>query len=233
MGTSDDYQAGPLAASFDSAAPTYDASRAQLVPCFGQFYGSAVGLLDFPPDSAPRILDLGAGTGLLSAWVLGRFPQARLTLVDLAGAMLEKAGQRLAAAHHPPTLRAADYSEAPLGGPYEAVVSALSIHHLDDARKRRLFAATRQALAEGGLFVNAEQVAGPTERLERMYVEAWLADARQAGASPQALEGARERMALDRHVPVETQMQWLREAGFREVDLWFKQGRFAVYWGRK
>jgi tRNA (cmo5U34)-methyltransferase len=222
-----------LAASFGASAAVYDAFRSRLIPCYQQFYGSAVELLPFPASAEPRILDLGAGTGLMSAWVLERYPNARLTLLDLSPEMLEQARQRLAGARHAPEFRKGDYSEASLGGPFEAVVSALSIHHLDDARKQRLFAAIHRALLPGGVFVNAEQVAGPTESMERFYVERWLSAARAAGLEEKEVDAAKQRMALDKHVTAELQMGWLKDAGFEEVDLWFKYGRMAVYSGRK
>ncbi|WKL01736.1 hypothetical protein Q0F98_35615 [Paenibacillus amylolyticus] len=50
---------------FDKVAQDYDVQRKQLIPCFDDFYGIALDLMESPLDS-PRILDLGAGTGLLS-----------------------------------------------------------------------------------------------------------------------------------------------------------------------
>jgi len=50
-------------------------------------------------------------------------------------------------------------------GPWDAIVSALAIHHLEDDGKRDLFARAHDALGDGGVFVNAEQVSGPTALL--------------------------------------------------------------------
>lgn len=80
---------------FDRTAAAYDAARARLIPPYERFYGTAVELLPFDPAAEIRVLDLGAGTGLLSAFVRERFPNARLTLVDVAESMLERARQRL------------------------------------------------------------------------------------------------------------------------------------------
>jgi tRNA (cmo5U34)-methyltransferase len=122
---------------------------------------------------------------------------------------------------------------APLGGPFDAVVSALSIHHCDDAAKRDLFRRCHAALVPDGVFVNAEQVAGPTPALEAAYDRAWLAAARRAGATDAEIAGARTRMAEDRCATLAAQLDWLAGAGFADVDCWFKDGRFAVYAGRK
>jgi hypothetical protein len=63
------------------------------------------------------------------------------------------------------------------------VVTALAVHHLDDAGKRSLYRRVADTLAPGGVFVNAEQVAGPTPELDRRYHEFWLARVAASTAS--------------------------------------------------
>lgn len=233
MSTAGFDRASVIAAKFDSTSATYDAARARLVPCFMRFYQTAVSLLPFKRDASIDVLDLGAGTGLLAAWIVEAFPQAKMTLVDVAAAMLDRAKTRLASVPHAPKIIVADYANMPLGGPFDAVVSALSIHHCDDAAKRALFAAIFSALRPGGVFVNAEQVAGPTPALDAEYDRAWHADIRAAGASEEEIAAAEMRMREDRCASLGTQLAWLRDTGFAEVDCRFKDGRFAVYAGRR
>jgi tRNA (cmo5U34)-methyltransferase len=230
---SQNYQSHNVAASFSRSASTYDAARRKLVPCFDKFYGWAVRLLPFAGEDRIRVLDLGAGTGLLAAWVVDSFPNARLRLVDISEPMLAHARERFAGLAAPPAIEVLDYAHHPLGGPYDAIVSALSIHHLSDDLKRDLFARILAALAPGGVFVNAEQVRGPTAALEAAYRQAWLDDARALGATEEEIDAALTRMREDRCASVETQLQWLRDLRFEDPDCWFKEGRFAVYSARK
>lgn len=218
--------------AFGATAGDYDAARRQLIPGFEDFYDTAVAALPFAADAAPTIADLGAGTGILSARIADAFPNARLILIDLADEMLAIARQRLSG-RSAVAFRTGDYAAAALPEDCDAVVSALSIHHLADAAKRRLFQRVFTALKPGGVFVNAEQVVGPTPALERFYDARWLAQVRAAGVTPEALAAARERMREDRPATLAAQMGWLAEAGFIEVDCFYKNGRFAVYAGRK
>ena len=70
--------------AFGLTAREYDRARRQLVPCFDDFYRTAVELLPFPRQQAITVLDLGAGTGLLAGFIANAFPAARLTLLDIA-----------------------------------------------------------------------------------------------------------------------------------------------------
>lgn len=220
------------AAIFDTQADAYDAARRRLIPPFDAFYGTALAAV---PAKAKTVLDLGAGTGLLSRMVRAARPAAHLTLLDGAPAMLDQARAELGDDASRTAYVTADLTDPLPGGPasFCAVVSALAIHHLDDAGKRDLFARAYAQLKPGGVFVNAEQVAGPTPRLDALY-RAWHeSSARAAGSDDAEWEAAEERMRFDRCATVEDQLVWLREAGFEDVDCRFQDHRFAVLVARK
>ena len=78
-------------------ASEYDLSRRRLIPCYDLFYSTAAELAARSIKvSSPAILDLGAGTGLLSEFVLNKIGPASLHLLDESPEMLAKAQQRLA-----------------------------------------------------------------------------------------------------------------------------------------
>jgi len=223
--------AGPL---FDRSAAIFDRTRRQLIPCFDAFYGAVPPLVERAPDAELSVLDLGAGTGLLSQQLAHAFPRARFLLVDVAEQMLEVARQRFA---DEPEGRfrfaLGDIAVFALPPRQDVVVSALAIHHLDHDAKRDLFARVHAALVPGGVFANAEQVLAPTPDEERAEHEAWIAQVRAAGISAGDLAAALERMTADRLATLDEQIAWLRDAGFADVRCTFREGRFAVYTGRR
>ena len=216
-------------AVFDITAPTYDADRAKLIPCFDAFYRRSIDLI---AHDAKNILDLGAGTGLLSQFVRHWYPNAHIVLADLSEAMLAHARTRFAGDSNV-TFEVTDYTTAPINGTYDSIVSALSIHHIDHAAKRALFAKIFRALRPGGTFVNAEQVAGPTPALDAVYKSLWLQQVREAGATPDQIADSLYRQQDDRCASVEDQLQWMREVGFTDADCLFKDNRFAVLAGTR
>jgi tRNA (cmo5U34)-methyltransferase len=217
---------------FDRDADRYDATRRGLVPCFEAFYGAALDLIDdWRGEQTLRVLDLGAGTGLFSALLLARHADAQIHVLDASDGMLERARHRFEA-NPAISIERGDMESARLGGPWTLVISALAIHHLDDEAKKALFGRIRSALVTGGLFVNAEQVLGPDPASEARNARVWLTQVRALGVSENEIAAAQERMAHDRCAPVENQLQWMREAGFRNVDCSFKVWRFAVMSGQ-
>jgi tRNA (cmo5U34)-methyltransferase len=214
----------------DEQAAGYEAQRRRLVPPYDAFYGTALEALALAGRPLRRVLDLGAGTGLLARQVADRLPGAELTLLDGAPAMLTQAravlGDRA-------TYVVADLADPLPAGPWDAVVSALAIHHLDDEGKRALSARIHAALAPGGLFVNAEQVGAPTAWLQDRYAAWHERRAREAGTTDAEWAGAQERMRFDRYATVERQLTWLRDAGFADADCLLKDHGFAVLVARR
>jgi tRNA (cmo5U34)-methyltransferase len=219
--------------AFDLAAEDYDRTRRKLVPGFDDFYRAAIDLIPFPHEQEIKVLDLGAGTGLLAAFIAYSFPNARITMVDISNEMLERARARFEMGGARFRFEVSDYGVAPIQEKYDAVVSALSIHHLPDAQKRSLFRMIYGALNPGGAFVNAEQVRGATAAQENLHQTRWLTRVRELGVDERDLAAAQNRMKFDRAARLDEQLEWLADAGFRDIDCGYRNLIFAVYAGLK
>lgn len=223
--------------AFDGAAGSYDWKLRRFIPDFEEFYGAVLEFVPFEEDAAVRGLDLGAGTGVLSEMVADRFPYAALTLVDFSEKMLDVARQRFTGRGDRFRFIVADYVEKPFPEQYDLVVSALSIHHLGDEAKQRVFHKVHDSLAPGGFFVCADQTLGATPEIEARYQEDWVRRVRETGIEEPALDRFVEKTEESRshtsEAPLMVQISWLAEAGFEAVDCFYKRGRFAVYGGRK
>ena len=217
---------------FNNHAANYDALRRKLVPHFDDFYGMALEQIPYPHDAAIRILDLGAGTGLLSSLAAELFPNARFTLADISSEMLAKARERFAGSDQFEYLLI-DLEHEPLTGSYEVAFSSLALHHLEHNLLAEVFRKAYAVLVPGGVFINADQTLGTSKTNEAKYQAHWTADVIAQGTGETDLAEAVERLKVDKTATLVDQMTWLREAGFEDVDCWYKHYRMAVYSGRK
>ena len=213
-------------------AAEYDISRRRLIPCYDMFYGTAVELaLRTVKEKNPSILDIGAGTGLLSEHVLKNFPNAALTLLDESSEMLSKAQVRLE--KYKPKVVVQAMTDPLPSGKFHAVISSLAIHHLADEDKKDLFKRIFDILEPGGVFINGEQILGATPWQQTLYEDTHLDGARALGSSDDEIQAAIERMSYDKCYPLQEQVLWLKDIGFEHADAFFHWFRFAVYAGWK
>lgn len=216
---------------FNAVAREYDKQRRLFIPCFDDFYGVAVENID-PPTETPLILDIGAGTGLFSCMVLERFPKARIELVDISAGMLDIARRRLSG-YDSVTFTEADITEFEPTGQYDIIISSLAIHHLTDADKQSLYTKIFSSLKTGGEFVHAEQVLAVNDELAERYHNSWLEKIRATTLTEKEIAQGLERVKLDIRTPLAVQLEWLQEAGFRNVDCVYKYYDFTVFKAEK
>lgn len=216
---------------FNDNASDYDSQRRKLIPCFDDFYSIAVSITE-TDNVNPDILDIGAGTGLLSSFILGKIPGANMTLIDISEKMIDVAKRRFKDKQNV-TYIIADYTKYQFNKKYDIVVSSLSIHHLTDKEKKQLYANIYSILNPNGVFVNADQVLGSTTFIETLYKKDWYFKVVNSGLSEEEIAAAYERTKLDKMATLEDQLTWLKEIGFLDVDCIYKYYNFAVLFGRK
>jgi tRNA (cmo5U34)-methyltransferase len=216
---------------FNEVSQSYDQQRKKLIPCFDDFYMVAVALADLNNDT-PTVLDLGAGTGLFSSFILDKYPNAQLTLIDLSEGMLEIAKARFQ--QYPNvTYVVADYTKYEYNQRFDLVISSLSIHHLIDEEKRELYEKVYSVMNNNSLFINADQILGRTVYLDSLYKSEWKNKVENSGLNPDEISSAYERTKLDRMTTLDKQLHWLKEIGFVDVDCVYKYYNFVVLFARK
>ncbi|OAB40222.1 class I SAM-dependent methyltransferase [Paenibacillus antarcticus] len=217
---------------FDAVAQSYDLQRRQLIPCFDDFYSTARDWVNIDKKS-PRILDIGTGTGLFAAYVQQKYPEAQLTLIDISEEMLKGARMRFGEDPNVQYISGDFATYAFDGQQYDIVISSLAIHHLAHEDKSRLFHKIYTRLTEGGIFVNADQIAGTSAYFDNLYKEQWEHTINQSGLPNEVIASAIERRKLDRNATFEDQLKWLSDAGFAEAECIYKYNEFGVFFAQK
>ncbi len=217
-----------IESKFNKYASNYDKSRKQLIPCFTEFYGTVIKIIPFSHSESISILDIGAGTGLLTELIAKKFSNAQITLIDISAEMLSIAQERLKQ-YKDISFQVGDYSKSLPVQKHKLIISSLSIHHLCDNDKKKLFERIKNCLEPNGIFINADQILGESNEIEKIYQRNWLEEVTHNGVTDKALAEALDRMKEDKMAPLSKQLKWLEQCGFSEVNCWYKNYRFAVY----
>jgi len=185
---------------------------------------------------ARSLLDVGCGAGNYSLKVLERLPSLDVTLLDLSQPMLERAHQRVSTATSGRVRTVqADIREAELGeAQYDVIVASAVLHHLRTNEEwRAVFARLHRALRPGGTLWIYDLVQHALPEIERAM---WARYGRY-------LTGMKDQSYRD-HVfayvehedtprPLSYQLELMRAAGFRDLDVLHKNVSFAAFGARK
>jgi tRNA (cmo5U34)-methyltransferase len=177
-------------------------------------------LLELIPSTTRRILDLGSGDGRLLALAKLNHGRAEAVAVDFSPVMLEAVAARFAGDRSVIIVPHNLDEPLPWLGKFDAVISSFAIHHLIHPRKRALYAEIFGVLTSGGVFCNLEHVASPTPRIHEQFLQ-------RLGVSPHTEDPSNKLLDL------ETQLGWLREIGFTEVECYWKWRELALLAGQR
>lgn len=176
-------------------------------------------LLEALPTTVHRVMDVGCGDGRLIALVIDAHSEVEAAIgVDNSPPMIAAARERFA---HDPRVAIDHHDLAaslPARDPFDAVVSGFAIHHLTHERKQSLFSELHRSLRPGGVFANLEVVQCASPTLQAEFHER----IGRPGGDPE-----------DVLAEVEPQLEWMRAAGFHDVDCQWRWRGFALLVGRR
>jgi tRNA (cmo5U34)-methyltransferase len=215
------------------AADDYDRTIRRFIPNYERMIATIVHWLDGHVPDGGLVVDLGAGTGGLSAAILDALPDVRVQLVDVDPNMLEVAAVRCSAHDGRYGLRHARFEDQLPR--CHAVVAMLALHHVPTHdEKRELYRAILDALEPGGLLVVGDLLVYPDgpERL-RMIRDAYAHMANH-GISAEEADGHFAQWAEeDFYVSLPDELALIGSAGFPRPECFWRDGGLTVYGGFK
>jgi len=204
------------------AVREYDRRIRTFIPNYAEMLDEVASVLD---ASTTTIVDLGVGTGALSARCLRHAQAARVIGIDADTEMLPLARRRLG---RRAILQEGNFLRVAVPRT-DAVVASLALHHVRTrSAKARLYARIRAALRRGGVLVSGD--CHPSENRHRGLAqrELWLQHLRMTYSSAEAEKLLRDWSHEDTYVPLRTEVALLEQAGFTTVDVAWRRGAFAV-----
>jgi len=204
-------------AFYDSISKKYTESIKRCVPQYNEMLYS---LFDYlKPDFQPKeILELGCGTGNLTQLIILKYPNAKVTAIDISEECINECKSRIPSQNI--EYLKSDFKELHLPkNKFDLVVSSISIHHIDNKAKEELFRKLFIAQTSNGIFSFCDQFRGKTEYIYQKHIEKWKAFAHEQGASTDEWEmWMKHQQDHDYHATLLNHTKWLKDAGYNVVD---------------
>lgn len=199
----------------------YDARIRTFIPDYEEMLDVAAALV---PPNARTIVDLGIGTGALSARCVRRAPRARIVGIDADADILEVASRRLGDRL---TTVAGSFLRAPLPR-VDVVVASFALHHVRTRpAKAALYRRVGRSLARRGRFIVVDCAPAANADLRVAQRQAWLTHLRRSYSAARARGLLAAWSREDVYVPLDAELDMLRAAGLSGDVVW-RRGGFAV-----
>ena len=212
----------------DVDAERYDVEIRRFIPHYEEMIATGVEVLSALAPATGRVLDLGGGTGALSWALLDGLPGVQVTVLDVDTDMLREARRRLARYDERVSFQEGSFLD-PLPAA-DVVVASLALHHVHDLKiKTQLYRSIHKTLSPGGVLLNLDAAVTEGARLNGLVFDRMTERMRDHGISDAE---ARAHFAAwaeeDRYFPLDAELAALREAGFGEVECFWRRQLCAV-----
>jgi tRNA (cmo5U34)-methyltransferase len=218
---------------YNQLSSDYTALISKCVPKYEEIFHNLFCYLpkDFKPQ---RILDLGCGTGNLTAAILHHFPTAEIHALDISADILSECKNRFKEntniIYHQHDFSTLNFPE----NHFDFIVSSIAIHHVKDDEKRKLYQQILALLKPNGLFEFADQTRGITEEIYQTHITRWKTEAFKLGSTPENWDMWMQHQAdHDHHTPVVWHLEQLKEIGFTNIDVLWKNIMWVIVYAQK
>lgn len=167
-------------------------------------------MAELVPDNAETLLDLGCGTGLELDYIYSRFPDLRVTGVDLSEQMIGKLQEKHCDKEIHLILQ--DYFLfEPQANSFDVAVTFQTLHHFSAAKKRFLFQKMYQCLKPRGVYLECDYIAVSQEIENLTFTECERRRARDGIADDVFVH-------FDTPLTLEHELEVIKEAGFATAE---------------
>lgn len=218
---------------YDELSGQYTALISKCVPRYEEMFFNLFCYLPiaFKPQ---RILDLGCGTGNLTAAILNHFPNAEIHALDISADILNECKIRFKQ-HKNIVYHQQDFSTLNFPENYfDLIISSIAIHHVNDEEKEKLYAQILKMLNPKGIFEFVDQTRGSTEEIYQKYISRWQDEAFKLGSTQENWEMWMEHQNNhDFHTPIVWHLEKLKSKGFKNIDVLWKNIMWAIIYAEK
>lgn len=215
-----------MANFFNLRAGGYDDHMKEVIgDDFDAFYNS-ISLPIQNTNEAISILDLGCGTGLEIEGIFKKAPNASITCVDLSQEMLSELKEKYLDNSNNITLVEESYLDFKYEpSRYEYVVSVMTMHHLEQDVKLKLYKSIHDSLKDDSCYIEGDYVVN--EDQEKTILSEYF-DLKKT--RPEIANGSYH---IDIPFSKETQIKLFKDAGFSKIDVIREKERSVIFVAHK
>lgn len=207
-----------IAGEFNEFSKNYTNDMIRCVPHYLRLMSSFTEHL--PVDFAPKyILDLGCGNGNVTFRLLQLFPKSNFTLLDASQEMINLCKAQFKAYQ-------IEYIESYFkdykfkDDNYDLITAGFSLHHCDSEEKKILFRSINRSLKKGGIFACSDLMINKNKPEHLMLLSKWKSFVYEGFPDGEKWKWLMEHYdEFDKPDDYNDQIQWLKEAGFKDIRL--------------
>jgi tRNA (cmo5U34)-methyltransferase len=232
------YGSHDIKARFEAeSAPAYGTNMARWIPDFEYAHQLLLDSISLHIPAHAKGVDLGAGSGRVSKFLLEAFPDSHLTLVDLSTNMLKEAERQLSPQANRCQFVVGDIFDANVEFPKNSLDYVVSVFAICHAQGRevyeQLYGRIYDWLKPNGYFVCYDHVLGDTLPLTALNALGWYRLLSASQPLEQAKDGIVSTYQEDSPLSLREHLNLLSGTGFPAVDVLYKRDIFGIYAGIK
>ncbi|MDR2941218.1 MAG: class I SAM-dependent methyltransferase [Treponema sp.] len=217
---------------FEEEAKEFDEIILKLIPHYTEMIEALVLSIPFEKDKPINVIDLGCGTGTIGQKIKIAFPNSKISCLDIAENMIKmaqiKIGENI-------DYYINDFYDFDFDKKYDVIISSLALHHLaNDEDKKMFYRKIYNALTDNGVFYNADVVLGSNSHIQDLYIKKW----KTFMGKNVPLDEIENKWIVkykteDRPASLINHINWLKEIGYKNIDVVWKYYNYCVYGGYK
>lgn len=215
-----------IASEFNEFSKNYTNDMIRCVPHYLKLMSSFTKYL--PQDFAPKnILDLGCGNGNVTSRLLQLFPESYFTLLDASQEMINFCKEQYKAYQ-------VEYFESYFKDykfddeHYDLITAGFSLHHCNPEEKKVLFKSIFRSLKKGGIFSYCDLMINKSKPAHLKLLNEWKTFVYKSFPDGEKWKWLMEHYdEFDKPDDYNDQIQWLKEAGFKDIRLPTKKNYWA------